>query len=86
MIEFLFVEIIPGTEKIERFLNLDTGKFEEGPCVGVNIYQGISHKFETMSKIANDSWPLQWFRLNTVPLVPDDPYDAWNRAFSIIGN
>lgn len=83
--EYMFVEIVPNTEHEEQFLNLDTGQFNTGTCAAVNIYEGVTHKFEDMVKIADDTWPLSWFRLDIVPPLPDDPYDAWNRAFAIIG-
>lgn len=83
--EYMFVEIVPKTEHEEQFLNLDTGQFEIGTCVKVNIYEGSTFKFEDMLKIADDTWPLSWFRLTKVPPLPDNPYDAWNRAFAIIG-
>lgn len=82
--DYIFVEIIPGTERHESYIN-HHGQFETGTCVKVNIYTGPTFKFETMTLSATDSWPLKWFKLTKVPPTPYDPYTAYERAMSIIG-
>jgi hypothetical protein len=84
-IEFIFVEIVPGTEAEEHFLNLNTGQFESGPCAKVNIYMGQTFKFEDMVLKMKDSWPLAWFRLTRIPETSFDPVAAYERAMAIIG-
>lgn len=82
---YLFVEIVPGTERIEYYLDAQTGQFETGTCVKVNIYMGLTHKFEDMSLHATDSWPISWFKLTKVPEPPKKTYNDYERAMSVIG-
>ncbi len=83
--EYIFVEIIPGTEHKENFLNLNTGQFENGICVKINIYSGHSFRFEDMRHKATDSWPLAWFKLTAIPPVPFNTNAAYDRAMSVVG-
>lgn len=83
--DYVFVEIIPGTEHVDHFLNLLTGQFESGRCVEINIWEGKSYEFKTMTLVTKDSWPLAWFKLSDVPPLPGDPYTAYERAMAVIG-
>jgi hypothetical protein len=84
LIEYIFVEIIPGSEHQGNLPSTSTATPTE-TFVNVNIYSGPIHKFEEMSLITQDSWPLSWFRLTKVPAVSSDPYDDYERAMAIIG-
>jgi hypothetical protein len=82
---YLFVEIVPGTEHEERFLNLSTNLWEHGTCAKIQIYKGATYKFEEMKLLATDSWPLAWFKLKEIPRLRFDAHAAYERAMSIIG-
>lgn len=85
LLEHMFVETVPSTEREEQFLNLDTGQFERGTCAKVLIYRGDAIGFNRMQLIGDDTWPLIWFKLTKLPPAPENPYDAYNRAMAIIG-
>lgn len=85
LIEHMFVECVPGTEHQAQFLDIDTGKYQTGPCAKVLVYLGQTTDFGDMLLIGDDTWPLLWFKISKLPPAPDNPYDAYNRAMAIIG-
>lgn len=84
--QYVFVEIVPGTQRHEYFLNLDTAQFEYCLCADVNVYEGRTHKFEDMVLAGKDSWPLNWFNLTNIPDQGFDARSAYDRAMAIVGS
>ncbi len=83
---YTFVEIIPGTEHTDKYLDLLTGLYETCLCVVVNVYKSDkSMKFADMQLISTESWQLSWFKLKSVPSTSFDPVQAYNRAMGVIG-
>lgn len=83
--KYIFVEIVPNTEQVESYVDMQTGQTQVGTCVLVNVYKGADYKFESMTKFDSARWPLQWFNLTQVPTPPPKVYDSYERAMSVIG-
>jgi hypothetical protein len=83
--KYLFVEIVPNTECQEYYLDLNTAQMVKATCAKVNVYLGPSMKFEEMTLELQESWPLAWFKLKTIPLTSFDPVRAYERAMGVIG-
>ena len=84
-VKHIFVEIVPGTESTEVYIDLETGNTMTGLCAKVNIFYGETYKFEDMKLLRTESWPLKWFNLTNIPPVLNESYDAYERAMSVIG-
>lgn len=78
--EYLFVEIIPGSESQEY----DVYSQNKITFVKINVFNGNTVSFDNMSFRNTDTWPLHWFNLTSIPPLPFDAVEAYNRAMVIV--